>query len=138
MKKMKKTIFIAVIVSLFSVATTHAQDAPSAPKEKNKKEFPGRRGGSGGMGMMGMYKDLNLTKDQEEKIKAVNEAQKTKVQEIRNDNSLSQKARRDKMMELRKERTGKINTILTKEQKEKLKAKMKERRGKRFGNPDDK
>ncbi|GAB3413215.1 Spy/CpxP family protein refolding chaperone [Niabella aquatica] len=123
---MKKTIFLAAIFSAFSITAIYAQDGP--PPAKDKKEAAGKeRRGPGGMGMMEMYKDLNLTKDQEEKIKKINEEQRSKFEELRNDNSLSDDARREKRMAMMKERTEKVNAVLTKEQQEKLEAKMKER-----------
>jgi Spy/CpxP family protein refolding chaperone len=123
---MKKTIFLAAIISAFSITATYAQDTP--PPAKDKKEARGgERRGPGGMGMMDMYKDLNLTKDQEEKIKKINEEQRTKFEELRSNNSLSDEARREKRMEMMKERTEKVNAVLTKDQQEKLAAKMKER-----------
>jgi len=124
--KMKKTVFLAAIISVFSITATYAQDTP--PPSKDKKEArSGERRGPGGMGMMDMYKDLNLTKEQEAKIKTINEEQRTKFEALRNDNSLSDEARKEKRMEMMKERKEKVDAVLTKEQKEKLEAKMKER-----------
>lgn len=128
-KTMKKTIFLAAMISAFSITATYAQDAP---KEKPKGEARpgGERRGPGGYNAE-MYKDLNLTKDQETKLKALSDEQGTKMQELRNDNSLGDDARREKMQEMRKERMEKEGAILTKEQKEKLDAKRKERGGNR-------
>lgn len=133
---MKKSIFIAAMFGAFSLATvsSYAQDAPPPPKEKGRSEAQGERRGPGG-NMMDMYKDLNLTKDQEAKIKSIDEEQRAKMQELRNDNSLSEDARREKMMAMRKDRMEKVNAVLTKEQQDKLEAKRKERRSAGANNP---
>ncbi|MCH5717134.1 hypothetical protein [Niabella hibiscisoli] len=121
----EKAIFLAAVISAFSITATYAQDAP---KEKPKGEA--RQGGErrgGGYNAAEMYKDLNLTKEQETKLKDLNDEQGKKMQELRNDNSLSDDARREKMQEMRKDRMEKEGAILNKEQKEKLDAKRKER-----------
>lgn len=122
---MKKSIFLAAMISVFSITATYAQDAPKE-RPKGEARQGGERRGPGGYNA-DMYKDLNLSKDQETKLKALNEEQGAKMQELRKDNSLSDDARREKMQEMRKDRMEKEGAILTKEQKEKLDAKRKER-----------
>ena len=122
---MKKSIFLAAMISAFSITATYAQDAPKERPKGEARQGGERRGGGGYNAEM--YKDLNLTKDQETKLKALSDEQGTKMQELRNDNSLSDDARREKMQEMRKDRMEKVGAILTKEQKEKLDAKRKER-----------
>ena len=73
-----------------------------------------------------MYKDLNLTKDQQEKVKAIQEKQREEIEAIRNNSSLSREEQRSKMMDMRKKYSEQIEALLTAEQKEKLKAKQKE------------
>ncbi|MEJ8817597.1 Spy/CpxP family protein refolding chaperone [Lacibacter sp. H407] len=73
-----------------------------------------------------MYKDLNLTKDQQEKVKAIQEKQREEMEAIRNNSSLSREEQRSKMMDMRKKYSEQIEALLTAEQKEKLKAKQKE------------
>ncbi|MEE6185947.1 hypothetical protein PIECOFPK_01044 [Mycovorax composti] len=121
---MKKTILLVAIIGAFSLTSTYAQNAPA---KEDKKEARGERRGPGGGNMMVIYKDLNLTQEQEGKIKAINDEQREKMMALRNDNSLTDDARREKMRALMQERQEKINAVLTKEQQEKLAAKMKER-----------
>ncbi|MFV0606202.1 MAG: hypothetical protein ACK5NK_10205 [Niabella sp.] len=78
--------------------------------------------------------DLNLSADQENKMKALNEEGRTKAEAIRNDASLSDDDKRAKMMEMRKAQNEKRLAILTPEQKKKWEQKMKERGGERNGN----
>jgi len=121
---MKKTILLVAIIGAFSLTSTYAQNAPA---KEDKKEARGERRGPGGGNMMAIYKDLNLTQEQEGKIKAINDEQREKMMALRNDNSLTDDVRREKMRALMQERQEKINAVLTKEQQEKLAAKMKER-----------
>ena len=72
-----------------------------------------------------MYKDLNLAKDQQEKVKAIQEKQREEMETLRN-SSLSREEQRTKMMDIRKKYSEQIEALLTAEQKEKLKAKQKE------------
>ena len=72
-----------------------------------------------------MFKDLNLTKEQQEKVKAIQDKQREEMETIRN-GSLSREEQRSKMMELRKKYNEQIEAVLNAEQKEKYKAKQKE------------
>lgn len=72
-----------------------------------------------------LYKDLNLTKEQQEKVKGIQDKQREEAEGVRN-NSLSREEQRTKMMEIRKKYSDQIDAILTPEQREKLKAKQKE------------
>ncbi len=72
-----------------------------------------------------MFKDLNLTKDQQDKVKAIQEKQRTEMETLRN-SSLSREEQRTKMMDMRKKYNDEIEAVLTPEQKEKYKAKQKE------------
>ena len=73
-----------------------------------------------------MYKDLNLTKDQQEKVKALQDKQREESQAVRNNSALTQEQQREQMMAIRKKYSEQIEVLLTQEQKEKLKAKQKE------------
>ncbi|MBZ4189554.1 hypothetical protein [Niabella beijingensis] len=119
---MKKTILIAAIVSLFSISAVSAQDAPK--KEKGEKSMNGRRGAGWD------DPDLNLSKDQKDKLKALYDDNMKQVKAVRDDASLSDDQKKDKIKELRASQKEARDKILTKEQSEKLDAKMKERREK--------
>lgn len=80
-----------------------------------------------------MYKDLNLTKDQQEKVKAIQDKQRTESEAVRNNSSLSREQQREQMMEIRKKYSEQIDALLNAEQKEKLKAKQKEMQKRRNG-----
>lgn len=126
-KTMKKTIILAAFIGAISISTTYAQNDPPVEKEKTTA-MEGKKHGGG----MEMFKDLNLTPEQQTKIKGINEEIKTKVQGIKTDATLNEDAKKEKMAALKKEKNKKIFALLTNEQKEKMRAKMKEK-GKKGG-----
>ncbi len=73
-----------------------------------------------------MYQELNLTKNQKAKVKEVMKQQKTEIDSVRSNASLTREQQREQMGTIRKKYNEKIETILTPEQNEKLKAKQKE------------
>ncbi|MFT4093136.1 MAG: hypothetical protein QM640_05815 [Niabella sp.] len=130
---MKKAIFLAAAISALSITATYAQDTDAPPPPPKEKKEGGDRKGPGGMKM---YEDLNLTQEQKDKIKAIEDENRPKLQAIRQDASLSDDDKRSKSMELRKAQKEKIDEILTPEQKTKLDEKMKKMREERKGGPD--
>lgn len=117
---MKKTILIAAIVSLFGASAVFAQDAPK--KERTERSMNNRRGPNWD------DPDLNLTKDQKDKLKALGQDNMKQMKAIREDNTLNDDQKKEKMKELRATQKEAREKILTKEQIEKMEAKMKERR----------
>ncbi len=83
-----------------------------------------------------MKTSLGLSDDQAQKITAVFEAQRPAMDALRNDQSLSQDQRREKMEAMRQTMDQQLSAILTPEQKTKWdeeRAKMRERFGNRQG-----
>lgn len=78
------------------------------------------------MNRMEIYKDLNLTKDQEVKVKDIMEKQRTEMDSVRNNTSLTREQQREQMGTIRKKYNEQVEALLTPEQKEKLKEKQKE------------
>ena len=120
---MKKTIILAAVISVFSITTTFAQTEPAKPQKKEKAERKGDQ-------QRNPMADLNLSEEQGQKMKALNEESRTKMEAIRNDASLNDDQKKAKMMEFRKSQNEKRMAILTPEQKKKWEDKMKEARGK--------
>jgi Spy/CpxP family protein refolding chaperone len=77
-----------------------------------------------------MMKDMNLSKQQKMQMKAFMKSNKADKELLNNDKSLTPQQRKERMMQLRKEQQEKIATILTPEQREKMKEKMMENRNK--------
>ncbi len=114
--KLNKTLALAAILSgsLFAGSPLQAQDAATPP--------PADKPAAGGPVQRGrptidqIAKQLELTDAQKPKVQAVLEEQTKKMQELRQDTSLSQEDRRTKMKEIRDAGTAKLKEILTPEQ----------------------
>jgi Spy/CpxP family protein refolding chaperone len=75
-----------------------------------------------------LQKELNLTADQQQKVEKIRSGYRTKMQALRNDNTVSQEQKKVKVKELKKQQQEKIKTVLTKEQQEKMKSLRQEQR----------
>ena len=122
-----RVAMIALCSGALSAIPMMAQDpAPAAPQGQM---------GPRGRGMQGqqlemLTQKLNLTADQQTKVKAIDEDTGKQMMAVRNDTSLSQDDRRTKMMGIRKDSQDKIRAILTDDQKTKydaMQAEMRER-----------
>jgi Spy/CpxP family protein refolding chaperone len=99
--------------------------APAAPQQGAGMQGP-RRGDMTAM----MTKQLDLTPDQQTKVKAINDDSRSQMMALRDDTSTPQADKRAKMMDIRKSSDDKIRSLLTDEQKTKfdaMQAKMQER-----------
>lgn len=67
-----------------------------------------------------MTKELNLTADQQSKVKPILVDQRKKMDDVRSDSSLDRRAMRDKMAQIRKDANDQIRALLDDKQKEKL------------------
>ena len=85
-----------------------AQDANKEAKKGGKRGFPTVE-----QQMERMSTQLNLTDDQKPKVKAVLEAQDTKIKELRKDGNTPT---REQVQEVRKETQKKMKAILTEDQ----------------------
>lgn len=75
-----------------------------------------------------LQKELNLTEDQQEKVAEIRSSYKTKMQTLRNDSSIPQDQKRNKMQELMKQQQAELKSVLTKEQFEKMQSLRQEKR----------
>ena len=100
-----------------------AQDAP-----KNGKG--GKKGMTVEQQMTRLTEQLTLTDEQKPKVQKVLEASSKKMQELRNDSSLDQQGRREKMRPIMEEQNKEMKKILTEEQFKKYED-MQQRRGKK-------
>ena len=100
----------------------------------------GQQGGQWGQGqpptvdqrMQRMTQALELTGDQQEKIKPILEAESAQMQTLRDDPALSQQDRMAKMKEIREHTASQINPILNADQQKKY-AEMTSRMGRGRG-----
>jgi len=127
---MKKSIFCALLAVAMAcgASAVYAQDNMSqggAAGEHHQPMSADRR-------LEHMTKMLNLTTDQQAKIKPLLETEQTQMQSLRSDSSLSPDDRRAKAQQLRESTHQQINGILTAEQQQKWQQ-MQERQRERMG-----
>jgi Spy/CpxP family protein refolding chaperone len=120
-----KKLFLVAIAGLFFAANSSAQVKRNVPQSQHM------RSDSSHHFQKGKMKDqLNLTADQKSQMKALHQDMKQQREGIMNDQSLTSDQKKEKMKELRKSQSEKMNTILTPDQQ----AKMKELRKQRMKN----
>jgi Spy/CpxP family protein refolding chaperone len=110
-------------------------DAVLTPDQQQKMaQMHEKHGGMGGPGMMGgnpgerMAKELNLTADQQTKMKAIMESTHQQMSAIEKDQSLSQQDKHAKIQQLHESTKSQISAILTPDQQQKF-AQMHEHMG---------
>ena len=120
---MKRNSFPVIVLTLLVFVTAtpllRADDTPSEP--------PARERGPGGPGgpkerLLKMAEHLGLTAEQKEKVGAILKEQMEQGRAIREDESLTQEQRREKMQAFGKATREKIRAVLTPEQQVKFDA----------------
>jgi|GEM_PF-913310 len=134
---MKKVMVF--MLAVFMGQLVFAQDAKPAEMNKTgEREMPG---GKGRHKMhkhekREMMKQLNLSEEQKTKLKEMNAGNKEKKQAILNDTKLTEEQKKEQLRAIKKEQATNMQTVLTDEQKAKMKEvrlKMKEERKNRKG-----
>lgn len=121
---MKKLILVA-IAGFFLAANTNAQVKRNAPHSQHMQSDSSRHFERGEM-----MTQLNLNADQKSQMKALHQDMKQQRDGIMNDQTLTADQKKQKMKDLRKTQSEKMNTILTPDQQ----AKMKELRKQKMKN----
>lgn len=80
-----------------------------------------------------LTKKLNLSSDQQSKVQSILESQKSQMEGLHQDSSMSQQDRRAKMMDIHKTSTDQIRALLNPDQQKKWDA-MQEKREERMQN----
>lgn len=101
MKKIMKLLPIVIILFAFTINA----EAQTKHNKKERKE---------------MMKSLNLSKQQKQQLKAFHKSTKSQREAIKNNTSLSEEQKKEKIEQLHKERHDKLESILTSEQKQKM------------------
>ena len=111
MKKSLIACLVALALAGMCSVATYAQQPDQGGEH---------RGGRMGRGPMTpqaeldrLNKELNLTKDQQDKIKPILEDQQKQMQALREDTSSSQQDRMSKMRDIHKSSTEQIRAVLT-------------------------
>ncbi len=116
-----KKILLFAIAGFFFAANSNAQVKREVPQSQQTQSDSSHH-------KRGMMMDqLNLTPDQKSQMKTLHENMKQQREAITNDASLTADQKKEKMKELHKSQSDKVNAILTPGQQEKMKELRKER-----------
>jgi periplasmic protein CpxP/Spy len=106
-----------------ATSNAFAQDQQAPPADQPAQSGQGMGGRMGGRQMPSvddqikhMTKKLNLTADQQTKLKPILEDQRTQMEKIHSDSSLSREDRMSKMQDLRQSSDTQIKSLLTDDQ----------------------
>jgi len=123
---MKKTAFLILLVTICDSGFSQVRRESNIVKEDSvtvvdtQKDKRSRRD---------MMKELNLTRDQRQKLKESKSSNQSAKAAIENDNTLTADQKKVKLRELRKAHLEKLKTILSPEQIEKLRKMRQENAG---------
>lgn len=123
---MKKTAFLILLVTMCASGFSQVRRESNIVKEDSvtvvdtQKDKRSRRD---------MMKELNLTRDQRQKLKESKSSNQSAKAAIENDNTLTADQKKVKLRELRKAQLEKLKTILSPEQIEKLRKMRQENAG---------
>lgn len=132
-KEQRKTLHKKYHEQMQSVLTP-AQKDQMKKLQAERKEKAGRKGGPKKNGKdfgkrSGEFqKDLNLTQAQKDQLSKFRTDVRSQMESIRNDQSLTQDQKKEKIHSLMKDQQDKFKSVLTKEQVEKLESARKERK----------
>jgi Spy/CpxP family protein refolding chaperone len=118
-----KKLFLIAIAGFFFVANTNAQvkrESAHSQKVQSDSTHHFKKGQ--------MMDDMNLTADQKTQLKALHQDMKQQRDAIKNDATLTPEQKKDKMKDLHKAQSEKMNAILTPDQQAKRKAFMEKRK----------
>ena len=135
MSKSMAVILAVLITAVFAISSQQAfgKNDPNAKSPKVEKEQP--KGGPGQMRerikerMENLSKELNLTKEQQEKIRPIIEKEMKDIRTVRQDTSLTPEQKMEKVKAIHQATQAELNKILTPEQQKKY-AEMQENRQK--------
>lgn len=132
------TVFLVALLSLcFGTAFGQDQDqaAPPPPSGQQSEQGMGHRMGHGPMmpsvddQIKHLTKKLNLSDDQQAKLKPILEDQRKQMETIHNDSSLSREDRFSKMQALRQGSDTQIKSVLNEDQQKNFDKMREEQRG---------
>jgi Spy/CpxP family protein refolding chaperone len=107
-----------------AILTPEQQNQLAQTRQNLQKQEVFRKGFKAGRASE-MVKDLNLTPEQTKKVQDLNQSLRTKVQDIQNNNSLTQEQKKEQVKDLMKKHREDIQSLLTKEQKDQLRSRLK-------------
>ena len=114
-----KKLFISLLAIAFCVSTGNAQVQRDATQSQKVRSDSSRH-----FKKSMMMNDLNLTADQKSQMKEIQQNTKQQREAIKNDASLTPDQKKEKIKDLQKSHSEKVNNILTPDQQAKRKANM--------------
>lgn len=108
-----------------AILTPDQQSKLAASKQDFKQKGGFHKGGAREGRFEQLSKDLNLTPEQTTKVQDLNQGLRTKMQDIRNNSSLTQEQKKEQVKDLMKKHREDIQSLLTQEQKQQLKSRLK-------------
>jgi periplasmic protein CpxP/Spy len=107
-------------VVLFLGCSLAARAQKTETPQSNPPAQSGMHQGQHGSRLEWLSKQLNLTDDQKAKLKTILEDEGKQMRDVRQDTSLSQDQRQDKMKQIHETTNSQINDILTPDQQKKF------------------
>lgn len=118
---MQKRVTVLMLTALMLTGMSWAQSRHAGMKGERERG-PGR-----------MFQQLNLTADQRTKVDSILQSERSQMQSLRANTSLTSDQKYQQMRELRKNEHEQLLAVLTAEQQAKLKQFHSERKGRREG-----
>ena len=119
-----KKLLLSVLAAVLVITTVQAQEVPERKRDGTQKHEGRKRHHNKGM------TDLNLNEEQKANFKALNEAHRKQIAELKKQDNITVKESREKMEALRKDHRAKVQALLTPEQKIQIEKKKEERKAK--------
>lgn len=118
----KRCLLALVAAGLLSVGTSLATAQENPPSDQPSMQEHGHMGGHGydpAQRTQELTKKLKLNSDQQTKVQDVLTSEKSQMQSLRQDTSMSQQDRRSKMMDIHKTSNDQIRAVLNSDQQKK-------------------
>lgn len=133
MKTSGKSTFKVAALAVLGLSTVlgtgiSAQAAPGANGGGQGEGRGGRKGGRGGMNLQRMAQKLNLTAAQQSQLQTIFEGSRAQSQEIRNDSSLTDAQKKERLKALHASARRAVMNVLTPAQQAQLRQMMAQRR----------
>jgi Spy/CpxP family protein refolding chaperone len=121
---MKLIRLFAVVLALSLVPLAFSQTSSGQDQDQQQEHRHGGHHGMRGMDtdrqLQMMTKQLNLSEDQQEKIKPILQEQHSKMEQLQQNSSTSQEDRRSQMKQMHEDTVSRIKEVLNDDQKAKF------------------
>lgn len=122
-------LFLAALFAGLSLPSLQAESSEGTGTPPQQQDKSGGKPFGGHDKRPDLKAELNLSKEQAEKVDAIQKERMEAMKAIKADTSLSPEQAKEKVMELKKQTHEKMNAVLTPEQQAKLEAMKKNSKG---------